>query len=219
MLNWSIIDTVLLDMDGTLLDLHFDSHFWRELVPQRYAEQHQLELSEARRIIAQKTNAVSGSLQWYCLDYWQQELSLDILGLKQEISHLITVRDNVFEFLQRLRDTQRQVVMLTNAHPDGLSLKMERTALTPYFDALISTHELGHPKESQQSWQQLTRIMNFDPRRTLFVDDSLVILNAARQFGIGQLLGINTPDSRQAKVDMPGVYSISDYAEILEEIN
>ncbi|MFV8760570.1 GMP/IMP nucleotidase, partial [Yersinia enterocolitica] len=27
-LNWQEIDTVLLDMDGTLLDLEFDSHFW-----------------------------------------------------------------------------------------------------------------------------------------------------------------------------------------------
>src|SRR5690606_507131 len=27
-LPWNQIDTVLLDMDGTLLDLHFDNHFW-----------------------------------------------------------------------------------------------------------------------------------------------------------------------------------------------
>ena len=34
------IDTVLLDMDGTLLDLHYDNHFWLEHLPQRYAELH-----------------------------------------------------------------------------------------------------------------------------------------------------------------------------------
>ncbi|HBT55971.1 MAG TPA: haloacid dehalogenase, partial [Pseudomonas sp.] len=33
MLNWNAIDTVLLDMDGTLLDLHFDNHFWLEHMP------------------------------------------------------------------------------------------------------------------------------------------------------------------------------------------
>jgi 5'-nucleotidase len=32
--DWREIDTVLLDMDGTLLDLEFDSHFWLSLVPQ-----------------------------------------------------------------------------------------------------------------------------------------------------------------------------------------
>ena len=37
MLNWSKIDTVLLDMDGTLLDLHYDSHFWLNVIPQQHA--------------------------------------------------------------------------------------------------------------------------------------------------------------------------------------
>jgi 5'-nucleotidase len=33
-LDWNNIDTVLLDMDGTLLDLAFDSQFWLQDVPQ-----------------------------------------------------------------------------------------------------------------------------------------------------------------------------------------
>ena len=31
--DWSRIDHVLLDLDGTLLDLDFDNHFWQTLVP------------------------------------------------------------------------------------------------------------------------------------------------------------------------------------------
>ena len=38
MLDWSRIDTVLLDMDGTLLDLNFDNYFWQKHLPLRYAE-------------------------------------------------------------------------------------------------------------------------------------------------------------------------------------
>ena len=41
MLDWQDIHTVLLDMDGTLLDLHFDNHFWLEHLPKRYAAIHQ----------------------------------------------------------------------------------------------------------------------------------------------------------------------------------
>ena len=48
MLNWSDIHTVLLDMDGTLLDLHFDNHFWLEHFPARYSEQHGIIVEEAK---------------------------------------------------------------------------------------------------------------------------------------------------------------------------
>lgn len=39
MLAWQEIDTVLLDMDGTLIDLHFDNYFWQRLVPERWGQE------------------------------------------------------------------------------------------------------------------------------------------------------------------------------------
>ena len=47
-LNWNDIDTVLLDMDGTLLDRHFDDHFWLDHVPKRYADRYGMPLGTAR---------------------------------------------------------------------------------------------------------------------------------------------------------------------------
>lgn len=49
MIDWSAIDTVLLDMDGTLLDLHFDNHFWQHHLPLRFAERHGLDPRRAPR--------------------------------------------------------------------------------------------------------------------------------------------------------------------------
>ncbi|NLD01354.1 MAG: haloacid dehalogenase, partial [Gammaproteobacteria bacterium] len=46
-LPWAHIDTVLLDMDGTLLDLHFDNFFWLKYLPQCYAEKNNLSLAQA----------------------------------------------------------------------------------------------------------------------------------------------------------------------------
>jgi len=48
MLNWSEISTVLLDMDGTILDLHFDTHFWLEHLPMRYSEKTGISLEQAK---------------------------------------------------------------------------------------------------------------------------------------------------------------------------
>ena len=35
------VDTVLLDMDGTLLDLAFDNYFWQKLVPETWGREKQ----------------------------------------------------------------------------------------------------------------------------------------------------------------------------------
>ena len=62
---WTEIDTVLLDMDGTLLDLHFDTHFWLEHVPARYAEANRLPLEIAREQLVQRYRQAEGKLEWY----------------------------------------------------------------------------------------------------------------------------------------------------------
>jgi len=48
---WQLITWVLLDMDGTLLDKHFDDYFWETLVPQEYARRQALPLPEARQLV------------------------------------------------------------------------------------------------------------------------------------------------------------------------
>src|SRR5437899_1781332 len=87
--NWDCVDHVLLDMDGTLLDLAFDNRFWRELLPQRYARHHGLSVDEARERLTPQFLAMQGRLEWYCLDYWSDVTQLDVAALKEEMRHLI----------------------------------------------------------------------------------------------------------------------------------
>jgi putative hydrolase of the HAD superfamily len=163
-------------MDGTLLDLHFDNHFWREHVPLRYAERHQLDIDTARSELVPRFRLKEGTLDWYCVEYWSRELGLDIVELKREINHLIAVHDHVPEFLQRIRQAGKRVVMVTNAHAHSLALKMEVTGLTDAFDALICSHDIGYPKEDQRFWTGLGTEEAFRNESTLFIDDSLSVL-------------------------------------------
>ncbi|MEO2281961.1 GMP/IMP nucleotidase [Pseudoalteromonas pernae] len=213
--NWANIDTVLLDMDGTLLDLHFDNHFWLHVVPQAYAKKHQLSLEDANTHMLKKYEAVQGQLQWYCLDYWQQELQLPIMELKREIQHLISIREDAIVFLNALKAAGKELILLTNAHRDSLSLKVELTELDMYLDKLISTHDYGVSKEQQSLWQQVEADLKFDRTRTLFVDDSAAVLAAAKEFGIGHLLAVANPDSKQPTRILSGYENITDYRDIL----
>ena len=195
-LDWQNIDTVLLDMDGTLLDLHFDNHFWLEHLPKRYAQIHNLDFATATERLNNRINQYEGTLQWYCLEFWSDALKVDIRSLKSEIKHKIQIRPHVKEFLTRLRAQNKKCLLVTNAHPQSLSLKLEVTEINQYLDIIISSHELNHPKEAQAFWQALQAREHFDKERTLFIDDTPRILRSAKDYGIKYLLGIHQPDSQ-----------------------
>ena len=214
MLDWNTIDTVLLDMDGTLLDLHFDNHFWLEYLPQRYADHHGQSLDWAKAEIYPLMTATQGQLAWYCLDYWTRELGLPIVELKREVAHLIRLRPDADTFLRALQRAGKQVILITNAHRDALSLKLERVELRTYFQRLISSHDFGFPKETQAFWQALQAEVPFDPARTLFIDDSLPILRSARDYGVARLLAVREPDSQGARRDTEEFAAVEDYAEL-----
>ncbi|NOQ14937.1 MAG: GMP/IMP nucleotidase [Methyloprofundus sp.] len=215
MLNWNKINTVLLDMDGTLLDLNFDNHFWLEFIPERYALQNQLGIEEARNILLPLFKSMEGKLEWYCLDYWSKTLELDIAGLKAEISGLISILPHVIEFLSALKQTNKKVLLVTNAHRDSLSLKMEKTCLQPFFDDIICSHDFGFAKEHQTFWQAFQNQQGWDKQSTLMVDDSLAVLRAAQTFGINNLISIKQPDSKKAPKTITEFSAINDFREIM----
>ncbi|HEY5807983.1 MAG TPA: GMP/IMP nucleotidase [Povalibacter sp.] len=193
--DWQQIDTVLLDMDGTLLDLRFDNDFWLKLIPERFALRHSLTPEAALLELTPRFAAVQGTLDWYCTDYWSRELGLDIAGLKHEVREQVAFLPGAQAFLLELRRRQLRTVLLTNAHRDSLNIKAAQTQLTQYFDAVVSSHQYGAPKESEEFWRRAQTALDFDPARSLFVDDSLAVLRAAREFGVAQIYAITHPDS------------------------
>jgi 5'-nucleotidase len=215
MVSWNDIDTVLLDMDGTLLDLHYDNHFWREHVPRRYAEKHGLNIEAARAELFPRFQKAEGTLDWYCVDYWTRELGLDIALLKQEVDHLIAVHPHVLDFLAALRERRKYVALVTNAHGKSLELKFRRTRLRDHIDAVVCSHDLGLPKEHPDFWQRMQGRLPFERASTLLIDDSLPVLRSARGYGIARLLAVRRPDSQGPEKD-PGEFpAIASFREIM----
>jgi HAD superfamily hydrolase (TIGR01509 family) len=215
MIDWQEIDTVLLDMDGTLLDLHFDNFFWKEYLPQRYAEIKGLDADEAKHYLMTEIRRIEGSLNWYSTDYWSQTLEIDVVELKHEIGHKVAIRPFCVDFLDALRAARKDVVMVTNAHHDSLSLKMERTRIADKFDRLITVHEFALPKEDPQCWHEVHRRHPFEARKTLLIDDNLRALESAREYGIASLLAIWQPDSKEPRREIEGFDAIHSFEEIM----
>ena len=219
MIDWQQIDTLFLDMDGTLLDLHFDNYFWQKYLPSEYAKHHNLEPDQARQYIYKTMADVQGSIDWYCVDFWTKKLGVDIVSLKKEIDHLIALRPAVVEFLEAMHRSAKKVYLITNAHHDALELKLEKINISHYFDELISSHQYGYIKEQQEFWLQLRKNIDFDPQRTLFIDDSQVVLDAAAKYGIGHILSISTPDSKEQARPVGNYPMLNSFSDIMYGIS
>ena len=71
---------------------------------------------------------------------------MPVRELKLETAHLIALRPDADTFLAAIKQAGKRVIMITNAHRDSLSLKLERIELAPYFERLISSHDYGLPQ-------------------------------------------------------------------------
>lgn len=208
--------TLMLDMDGTLLDLAFDNYIWKELVPRRYAVEKNMTYEEARELLMAKYAAVQGDLEWYCLDHWCDRLDMDVVQLHHDMSHRIGYLPGALEFLRRVQGRNIRVLLVTNAHPDTLALKDAMTGLGDYFDGLYSSHSYGHAKESQYFWNALQEEVGFDRDTTLFVDDSLPVLRSAREYGIGMLVSVTQPDTTEPARPTTEFRSVQRVADLLD---
>ena len=207
--EWSAIETVLLDMDGTLLDLHFDNYFWLQFMPEKYAELFGVEHEEAHQILKQASSETQGTLNWYCLDYWSERLSMPVAELKKDIVEKIQYRPHVKDFLEMLKQQGKRAVIVTNAHRDSVNLKMTQTGLDKLVDRIISSHDYQEPKESQAFWDHLQQDEPFDLATTLLIDDSQAVLKSAEKWGFKHLLTIFHPDSQKAPntdSEHPGIH-------------
>ena len=214
-INWNVINTILLDMDGTLLDLYFDNFFWQEYLPEQWGKLNNFSPEQAKKQLRTWYEKEAGTLSWYCLDFWTERLEFDVFALKADVEHLIQIRPHAETFLKKLSSSGYSVIMVTNAHERLVDMKMQKTGIDIFFDHIISAHQLGHAKEEQAFWQKLHKELSFVPEHTLLIDDNLTVLRAAKQFGIKNLLSIAKPDSQNPVQDTEEFHAIQSFEDLL----
>lgn len=209
-LDWSRIDHVLLDMDGTVLDLAYDNRFWQHELPLRYAEHHGISAGMALERLGAAFAATHGTLDWYCLDYWSRFTGLDIAAIKRTPEHRARMcpLPGSDDFLRAVRASGRPLWLVTNAHPGSWTVKLEQTGIGLHFDRIISAHDFGLPKEHPAFWPTLMQRHPFAIARALFADDSLNVLRNAQASGFAEVVAIRHPDSSAAPRSMPGFTAV-----------
>ena len=206
----------MLDMDGTLLDLHFDNYFWQEYLPECWGQLYGMDIDSAKAALTPRFKSMEGTLAWYCLDYWSDELGLDVFRLKKDVEHLIKTRPYTVALLCKLNEMDKEVVLVTNAHEKILDVKLEKTEIKEYFNFVISAHELGNPKEHMEFWELLSSTVQFNREKTLLIDDNVTVLQTAKDYGIRYLLSIAKPDSQLPERSSADFFSVNDFRELFQ---
>ncbi|MDC1436860.1 GMP/IMP nucleotidase [Gammaproteobacteria bacterium] len=215
MINWSQIDTVLLDMDGTLLDLSFDNFFWREHLPKEYSRQRDVPLGQSRVVLEELSNSLIGTLEWYCVDHWSEVLQIDIEAAKHNVKEQIKFRPHTVKFLKFLNQLNKPCILVTNAHPKTMELKVATMKLHQHLDKVISSHEFLLAKENEGFWQLLEQREGLELSRCLFIDDSKPVLTRAKSEGVGHLLQILHPDLTRPPLPQGEFLAIHDFDELM----
>lgn len=209
-------ETLMLDMDGTVLDLAYDNYVWKELVPERYAESKGMSIEDARDRLFTKYRAIQGHIEWYCLDHWSERLGLDVLELHRDVNHRIGYLPGAKDFLETMHQHEVRVLLVTNSHPDTLELKDAATGLANYFDAIYTSHEFGYAKERQEFWYALQEEEGFLRESTLFVDDNRTVLESAETYGLEMLVEIKQPDTSEPPKSDPAYAGVTGVSDMLE---
>jgi len=209
------IEFVLLDMDGTLLDRYFDDYFWEHLVPEKYAEKHNITFGRAKEELLKRYSLHEGTLNWTDLNFWSKELSLDIPALKEEIKHLIEVHPYVEDFLQMLKRQKKKVFLVTNAYRKAVDLKLNQARIGRYFDSILSSFDVGYPKESIEFWREAKKRFGFDKEKTLLIDDTENVLRTAKEYGIKYILHKARANSKIKPKPSKDFLHIFDFNELL----
>lgn len=217
-LDWDAVDTVLLDMDGTLLDLAFDNYFWSVLIPQEYAKLKGLSLEETKQALLPHFIEIKGTLEWYNIDYWSSYLGFDVAALKVGIQDQAKFLPHAEFFLEKVNTMKKRSVIATNADPKAFMIKNAKTQVGSYVEEVISSHDLGYPKEKQEFWYALEEQVGFDKEFTLFVDDSPAVLQSAYDYGIKHIAAIQRPDTSREGSVMTDDHAMSELPESIYRI-
>ncbi|MBI5099698.1 MAG: HAD-IA family hydrolase [Nitrospirae bacterium] len=209
------IKYILLDMDGTLLDLYFDDYFWGHLVPEKYAEKHNMTFGAAKDFLYTTYKSHEKTLNWCDIDFWSKELHLDIPALKEQIRHLIEVHPHVIDFLKMMRRRRKKIFLVTNAHFKTVKIKFGKTEIGKYFDDVLCSFDVGYPKEFIEFWRLAEKKLKFDKEKSIFIDDTEEVLKTAREYGIKYLIFKAKASSKAEPKKTNEFFTIHDFRELM----
>ncbi len=213
--DWDKIDTVLLDMDGTLIDKRHEDDFWGEDVPKAYAKKKGISLETAKQIAYKKYHAIEGTYDWSDVGHWEKEFGVKLWGIKKESVMKMRLHPHTLRFLKFLKKNKKKVYLVTASMPRDLKMKLKHLKMTEYFDKIYTQFDINETKTTKQFWIKLQKVNGYDNDRTLLAEDTEAVTNAAKLAGIRWFIYKSLYSSKKPPVTPKGFFCVRHFDEVI----
>ena len=215
-----IIDSkyYLIDMDGVILDTSYDNYFWQKHIPRVYAKNKDIGDKDAINVTHSLFNYKKNTKDWYDVIYWSNILDIDIIKEKKnsENMSLIKLNEGSLDILKRLKDMNKKLFLITNAHRLTLEVKLSKFDFSKYFNDIICSHELGYVKEDIQFWYLLRNRLKIDYDDSVLIEDTFDNIISAHHAGIKNFIYINQVKKDFGKIKPLVLSSLSELASSMQ---
>jgi putative hydrolase of the HAD superfamily len=204
----------LIDLDGVILDTSYDNYFWQKYIPRVYAQKQAIDEKDAISVTHTLFNYKKKTKDWYDVVYWSNLLDIDIIHEKKKSENmsLIKLHEGSLDVLERLRNLNKKLFLVTNAHRKTLEIKLSKFNLSKYFDKLICSHELGYVKEDIQFWHLLRNKLQIDYNDSVLIEDTFDNIKSAYHAGVSNFIYINNEKKDLGKIKPLILGSLSELA-------
>jgi len=173
------IQTVLFDLDGTILDsneliyasfLHTFNHYKYSFTKEEIMS------FNGPPLIETFTN----------IDPERAELMIETYRQhNHEVHHdYVKLFPNVIETIEVLQDNQIQMGIVTAKMRESVNMGLEITGLDRYFETIVTIDDVTHPKPHPESVIKAMTALNGEPSTTLMVGDNYHDIQAGQNAGV-----------------------------------
>lgn len=193
-----MIDTVIFDMDGVLLDsepIHqrVNLGYFKTLgvsVSQDFYDQNFIGLPLEQMLIYLKKQH---NLVQSTADMMAECISLLVEDFTRSE---LTPADGVVELLGSLAEKKLNLAVGSSSPPDLIALIIEKLGLARYFHQLVSGYQVERGKPNPDLFLKIAETLGVLPENCAVVEDSALGLEAAHRAGM-KAVGVKNPLSRQ----------------------
>ena len=107
---------------------------------------------------------------------------------KEELQKHVPLKTGVREILQFFHDQGIRMAVASSNYEDQIRSNLERSGISPYFDAIVSGSEITHGKPAPDIFLKAAEKLELDPHDCYVFEDSLNGIRAAHTAGCAPVM-------------------------------